>query len=312
MPESLDKLNAFDVTNASLTLWAFKKSMAPDQAGPSYNGHWIGLIENLEDALKNALVEERQKIEEILEYSLLVQNNEGSALSITVEETWAGLITAQAAESTPARQLHNLKQINNAEFYVVRYVSGEDIIYAVKKADPSWKSRKHVGTMAAVFRNDQLELDEEPRFVISKYFDFYIVGDEIIISNKGAFESVLNFKQAHIEEFTSLQAEAEFAGIFTDLAHLVAFVGENKIHLRRVSAIRQKGHYKSADFMQRLRDEYAALGLALTFDADGKIIPSPDNCRDIIQALLDHRLDSRLSKNLYDVDNAATLQVGGA
>ena len=57
--------------------------------------------------------------------------------------------------------------------------------------------------------------------------------------------------------------------------------------------------------MQRLRAEAAALRLNIKFDKTGKISPTTETCRDIFQALLDHRLDSRLSRNIYDVDDAA-------
>ena len=83
---------------------------------------------------------------------------------------------------------------------------------------------------------------------------------------------------------------------------LIGFVGTNKIQLRRTSAIKTKGHYKDPDFMGRLRAEARNLGFKFAFDAAGRIVPTPDDCRDIIQALLDHRLNSRLSKQLYDVE----------
>jgi hypothetical protein len=45
------------------------------------------------------------------------------------------------------------------------------------------------------------------------------------------------------------------------------------------------------------------MNLSIQFDAAGRIIPTVETCRDIFQALLDHRLDSRLSQQLYDVQN---------
>jgi len=44
-------------------------------------------------------------------------------------------------------------------------------------------------------------------------------------------------------------------------------------------------------------------------DAQGRIVPTLDTCRDIFQALLDHRLESRLSQRLYDVENTATVDL---
>ncbi|MXO48935.1 DUF4868 domain-containing protein [Erythrobacter vulgaris] len=98
--------------------------------------------------------------------------------------------------------------------------------------------------------------------------------------------------------------ENEFIQIFANLTPLTTFVGSNKIHLRRMCSIRQKGHYKDQTFISRLRQHHAAHGLSLQFDQNGLIVCTPDNCRDVITALLDHRLASAFSENVYDVPDA--------
>ncbi len=95
----------------------------------------------------------------------------------------------------------------------------------------------------------------------------------------------------------------EFSRIFSNVATITEFVGTNKIQLRRAIAIREKGHFRNPAFMENLRTQCTALGLGIIFDDEGRIVPTPDSCRDIFQALLDHRLDSRLSNQLYDVQN---------
>jgi hypothetical protein len=49
---------------------------------------------------------------------------------------------------------------------------------------------------------------------VSKNVDFFIFGDDILIFEKKAFESVLNYKQAHADDFEALQAENEFSVLF--------------------------------------------------------------------------------------------------
>lgn len=115
---------------------------------------------------------------------------------------------------------------------------------------------------------------------------------------------VLSYKQAHADDFVALQAEPQFAQLFFDLAPLVAFVGDNKIQLRRVCAIRQKGHYLDPLFMQRLRQHHAQYQLNLSYTEQGLLEPTPATCSDIITALLDHRLASAFSQNVYDVPDA--------
>ena len=179
----------------------------------------------------------------------------------------------------------------------------------MRKTAASWKTKKTRDVLWAIFSDEHLALNEDPGFEISKDVDFFIFGDDMFISKKGAFESVLSHKAAHQGDFAELHNEEEFATIFSSLAPLQEFVGENKIQLRRASAIRQKGYYKDEKFMQNLRQHHKRFGLNLTFDENGRIIPSLESCREIFQALLDHRLASGFSENIYDVPDATSVEV---
>lgn len=302
MPTLAD-LKAFDVAKATLSLWVFKKSGLAYQA-PSFNGRWVETTDELNSVLKAAVSAERARIEEVQEYDLLAQNNEGSALSITTLETHAGRFLEQSAAETSQKKATKLKEMQNSTFYVIKLVWKDGIIYAVRKTDASWRARKALTIISAFFADEQLGLDKSPGFEISKRVDFFIIGNGILIRNKQNFESILNYKQAHKEDFAALRAEPEFIAIFTDLAPLSGHVGENKIQLRRVSAIRQKGHYRDEKFMANLRERHSEFGLDLQFDDAGRIMATPDTCRDIFIALLDHRLASGFSRNIYDVPDA--------
>ncbi|MCJ2078848.1 hypothetical protein MKK68_24960 [Methylobacterium sp. E-016] len=53
--------------------------------------------------------------------------------------------------------------------------------------------------------------------------------------------------------------------------------------------------------MGRLLAEHARMNLAIAFDDAGRIVPTVESGRDIFQALLDHRLESRLTLRMFDV-----------
>lgn len=302
---AIDSLRAFDIATSVASLWVFKKSFATGT--PRFTGHWVETTAPLDDALKQAVLAERGRIEEVQEYGLLAQNNEASALLIDADVTHAGLIVDAAAGETPNRQARELKQIRNSAFYVIKLVNGEDVVYAVKKTDPSWKTTKAGGILSVVFRDERLTLDDSPSFDVSKRVDFFIVEDKILISNKDKFESILSYKETHKEDFAKLRAEPNFIAVISDMTPLIDFVGDNKIQLRRASAIRQKAHYADMNFMNNLRAHCAASGLNIQFDAHGRITPTAATCREIFQALLDHRLASRFSNMNYDVENAVTV-----
>lgn len=294
----------FDVARATVILWLFRKTSQPAGAPPKYVARWIDTNEELDKALKEAVAGERERISEVHGYSLLGQNNEASALRIDALETHADAILSAAATETSVLKVKEMEQIRNTDFYMIKLTLGAKVLYAVRKAESSWQTRKMKDAIYAFFSNSKLGLDDKPSFRISKLIDFFIVDDEILILHKGHFESLLSYKQAHIEDFAKLQKEATFRALFTDVDPLVEFVGANKIHLRRACAIREKGHYKDAQFMGRLKANYAKSQLKLKFDGAGKIVPTPDTCADIIRALLDHRLLSPFSQSLYDVQDA--------
>lgn len=297
----------FDVAHATVALWLFRKAPQPAGQPPKYVARWIDTHDELDSALKEAVAGKRERISEVQGYSLLAQNNEASALRIDALETHADLILSAAATETSALKVKEMEQIRNTDFYVIKLTRGNKALYAVRKTESSWQTKKMKDAIYAFFSNSKLGLDDKPSFRISKLIDFFIVDDEVLISHKGHFESILNYKQAHVEDFGKLQKEAIFRALFTDVAPLVQFVGANKIHLRRACAIHDKGHYKDAQFMSRLKANHAQYQLKLKFNGTGKIVPTPDTCADIIRALLDHRLLSPFSESLYDVQDATVV-----
>ncbi len=297
-------LSDFDIQNAGLTVWLFKKSGGFAGAAPTYTGRWITIQPDLDAALKTSLIEARARIAEVHEYGLLAQNNEASALLIDTVETHAGLIVAQSANPVVQKKVKNEKEVINTDFFVIRLTDVDKVLLAVRKTDSSWRTKQRRGIIDIGFRDNALEIDQSPSFSLSKYVDFFIANETIIIPHKANFESLLSYREAHADEFSQLQGENEFTQIFTDSAPLTAYVGSNKIHLRRMCSIRQKGHYKDNSFMDKLRQHHAAHQLNLQFDPNGRIVCTAESCGDIITALLDHRLASAFSTNVYDVPDA--------
>jgi hypothetical protein len=69
-------------------------------------------------------------------------------------------------------------------------------------------------------------------------------------------------------------------------------------------------YYKNELFMTNLRANHAVYGLTLAFDTAGRIVPTPETCRDVFVALLDHRLQSPFSSNIYDVPDTTPVAAG--
>jgi hypothetical protein len=303
----LKAFKSFNVEGATVTLWLFRKTQRPVGQPPGYVGRWVDTHEELEAKLKEAVIAERDRITETQDYSRLAQNNEGSALAIDALVTNAGLITHQAAAEVSARRVKTMKEIQSTNFYAIKLTSSGKNMYAVRKAEASWQIKKMKDVIYAFFSGNKLALDDKPSFRISPSVDFFIIEDQVLISHKIHFESILSYKEAHLDDFGKLQEDQAFQTLFTTVDPLVSFVGSNKIHLRRACAIHDMGHYKNKKFMSRLRKDHAKYQLKLKFDAQGRIVPTEETCADIIRALLDHRLLSPFSEHLYDVQDAAVV-----
>lgn len=304
---TLDELKEFNFDDAEVFLWTFKVQ-TPAGEDPKYTGRWVETSNDVDSALKNIASGKIASIEETNEYSLLAENNQHSVLTIPHIETHAGLLIDAVSEQNDDKKIEDVKHLRNAEFYLMKFVSGDTILYAIKKTDRGWRTKRAVNVRSVIFSDHQLDVDNRPHFEISTQVDFFIYGDTIFSLEKSKFESVLRYKQAHREDFATLQADEDFSGIFAEMGPLVDYIGENKIQLRRASAIKQKEHYKDEQFMARLRELGPTYHLDIHFDDDGKIVATAESAPDIITALLDHRLGSGFSEAIYDVQ--ATKAVG--
>jgi hypothetical protein len=307
---ALDDFRQFDLEHANVALWVFKGPTGPVDQPPVFSGCWVDTAERVDTVLRDNVERARQRINEVIEYDLLAQNNEGSALVIPSAETHWNRLVEHAVAETIGKRLVRLAQLYNASFYDVKCVHGENIIHAIRRTDKSWKGKRALTLSTLLFQDDTLTLEERPKFDIDQAIDFIVVGDEVLILNKANFESVLRYKATFMEDFAELQEEEAFAGAFVDMGPLVDFVGNNKLHLRRISAVRQKGHYRNPNFMARLRDRHREFDLHIDFDDYGRIVVTRGNCQDVITALLDHRLASAFSNTIYDVPSTTTVRAG--
>lgn len=302
---ALPALHAFDLANALVSLWTFRKSKPAGASAPTYTGHWVEIGANLAAAVRQAIEDARAQVTEEAEYDLLAQNNEASVLTIPLIATHADRIVAAAMDEVQPRKARRLKDLQNTSIYAFKLVSGPDALFAVSKANDTWKSKKRGGIIPVVFDDESLDLEINPAFSVSRYFDFFILNDDVIILDKRDFESILDYKQAHLNQFSQLQSDPDFLNTFSSLTEIASFVGSNKMHLRRAYAIHEKGHFRNQAFMTALRQQHQAAGLTINYDSQGRIVPCSTTCPDIFKALLDHRLVSLFSNNKYDVPSTA-------
>ncbi|TIV75627.1 MAG: DUF4868 domain-containing protein, partial [Mesorhizobium sp.] len=190
-----DALTDFNIADAAVSVWLFRKSGLSE--APVFTGRWVPTDDALRGALREAIHEIRAGIDEAEPYGLLAAIGEGQALTISLDETHAGLVVDSAAAELPQRRALNVGQMRNTDFYVVKLTYQDQVLHAVTKTNSSWKSRQIQNLFTVYFNGEQLGLEHDPSFSLSRSVDFFVVGEDIVILDKADFESVLNYKQAH-------------------------------------------------------------------------------------------------------------------
>jgi hypothetical protein len=298
--QDLQTFGTFDVTQSVASLWVFKKRPAIGDVNP-FTAASVLMSDTLKDQLKELASSYQISHTIAEEYNLLSQTTEGGVLAVSRAETLFPSLQGLIDQPLEECLVKNVKQLNNAAGYVLRLRHGESIIYCVKKANADWATRKKKGMMNIFFTEAGLDLMDSPSFSISRSFDFFVVGGNVLMVSKPAFESLLNHKDTYEEAYTALKQEPGFSAAIADFAVFDSFIGRNATHLRRMAVIKARGYYNNPGYMTRLREINGLRGWGIQFDDQGRIVATPEKMSDILHVLLDHRLRSELSDNQYDV-----------
>ena len=291
----------FNYENATVQLWVFKKSAT----AAKFRAWHVRTDEQVENLFRDAIRSETSRITEKIAYSHLSQNNDNSCLEHSLEES-EGLVAllqvvdVPEAENTDAQ----LKQLKGAIGYIVKFQSGNQTVYAIKKTAPTWKPTVRNKMINAIFVNGELSAVPDESFTFDSYFDFYCLNETIFVASKRAYESTVADKKVYKRCFDDLTVDPQFLSVFSDIEPLKQYVGQNAIQLRRMTVIQQKALYKIPGFQQKVKDVSNARNWGINFDQDEKIVLCENTVRVVIQVLLDHRLLSEVTETIYDVPDA--------
>ncbi|MGI4846299.1 MAG: Kiwa anti-phage protein KwaB-like domain-containing protein [Janthinobacterium lividum] len=301
MQQDFDSFKAFDVTNATVHLWVFKKSTAPQK----YKAKYVQTDGLLSDKFKQIYRDEVAKFTEYLPYGHLTENNGTSCLIIDSINTDFAFLKAQVDQPEPEHRVENATDLKGAAGYVVKYSHNGHTVYGVRRSASTWKTAYKNRFVNIVFQNGELSVAEDNGFTIELNFDFYAKENCIFIANKLGFESTLKYRSAYTQAFAALQQDPNFASLFLDLQPLAQYVGTNPVHLRRMAAVIEKGVFADPNFIQNLQRVNAARNWGINFDPQtSQIIACNVTAKTIVEILLDHRLMSEVTTKAYIVPDA--------
>lgn len=291
----------FDYDNATVQLWVFKKSTT----SAKFRAWHVRTDLQVENLFREAIRSEASRITEKIVYSHLSQNNENSCLEHSLEESEGLIALLQAVDAPEAENTDaQLKQLKGAVGYLVKFQSGDRTVYAVRKTAPTWKPTVRSKMINAIFVNGELSAVPNESFSFDAYFDFYCLNETIFVASKRAYEGTVSDKKAYKKSFDQLTVDPNFLAVFSDVAPLRQYVGQNAIQLRRMTVIQQKAVYTTPGFPKRVKDVSNARNWGINFDQNEKIVLCENTVRVVMQVLLDHRLLSEITETIYDVPDA--------
>jgi len=301
--DTLNSAKTFPIADAQLSLWVLKKN------GAKFSARSVNITAALEQALRNIVLGQLARTTEVDEYELLAQTNETSCLHVESDETTFEELKELVDRPAVEHLISSTKQLDNSVGYLVRLRADGQMLYCVKRTNDAWVAKKAINVVNVVVRGaNELDVIEGRTLTISNSFDFIASDGGILVLKKPAFETLLSYRLTYQNSFDNLKNNPQFSQIFVDMAPLVAHVGTNTMHLRRMAVIEQRAHYADAQYMERLRQVNAQKQWGITFDPQGRIIATENSLRTIMQVLLNHRLYSELSLGTFDVPSAS--QVG--
>ncbi|HBO2523324.1 TPA: DUF4868 domain-containing protein [Pseudomonas aeruginosa] len=304
MQAKFNLLHAFDFAGAAAHLWVFKNSTAAKKFTAYYVPTDVQLIQDLKGFASSWVA----GVTEFSEYSYISQVNESSCLAIEFAGTNFQLLKAQVDRLETECIIPGSDKLKGSTGYVVKYISGNETVYAVKRSSSTWKTSYPAKYMNLIFKDGELKAAEDDSFAIERGFDFICFDGFAFITNKKQFESVVQFKQGYQNAFSDLLQSPAFSALFTDLSAIADYVGTNSIQLRRMAVIEQKGIYASPGFLVKLQRVSNSRRWGINFDAaSSRIVPCAETAKIILQVLLDHRLVSEITNNTYDVPDAVRL-----
>lgn len=297
---ALRQLKSFDLSRARVSLWVFKKRSAVGP-GLAFTALWVDIAPRLSRELKAIASAALDGFTEVSDFGLLQQPNDAELLYLPSRDTAFNSLSTAISGREEDSHATDRKELDNAAGYIVRIGTKDRAILCVRKVSSEWKSKASSSILNLLFVEQQMDIEEDPVFRISRSFDFFALDGSLLIADKRAFESLLNYRAKYETSFAELTSEPTFVSLFETTEPLKEYVGTNAMQLRRMAVIREKALYRDGAFIERLRSVNAERNWGIGFAADGKIIPTVETARIILQVLLDHRLLSELSLTTYDV-----------
>ena len=261
--------------------------------------------ERLENRLRNIVISQIQGSNTVDEYSFDCPEPEDDQVrAINYEQTDFYRIFEQLADLNPEEDIiEGVDELVKAKAYVIILRNREGIqVIGFKTIPENWKMKKNRGLIPLLYRENRFEdLEEENVFSISNSIDLFYHDETLFILSKREFEHGLNFRDGMIAKADEMYEEVRLLNLFVNMDVLTNKVGNNQRYLRKIATIKNLGHYKNPNFLQRVLAVSSEKHWNVQFD-NGQIVFTDETLDTILSILQNKRLHSEMTLEDFDVD----------
>jgi Tfp pilus assembly protein PilX len=229
MQPTFTSLRAFDFAQSHAYLWVYKRSITVNR----FTAHYVQTDDALNALLFRLAQAEIARITEFANYTYLAETNENSCLASSIAGSDFEHLKARVDRPEPDCRVRSIKDLKNADGYVVKFVHNNQIVYAVKRSTSNWKTSYLKTHINMVFRNGELSAAEDNGFAIERTFDFYAHEAALFIASKRAFESAMKHCASYAQAFVNLSNTTAFSNLFTTTHPFINYVNTSIHQLRR-------------------------------------------------------------------------------
>lgn len=304
----LRNLKGLNLSRAEVTL-ALVKEYKQDRVS-HYIVKYVPIDPKLEKRLRNIVSLKIDNSNNVEEYTYDCPEPEADQVrAINYEETDFFKIFVQLSELNPEEDIiEDIEELVRAKAYliIVRNKDGIQVV-AFKTIPENWKMKKNKGLIPLLYRENRFEdLDEENVFSIANTVDLLYYKETLFILSKKEFEHGLNFREGMIAGANEMYKEVEQLKLFVNMDLLTAKVGNNQRYLRKIATIKNLGHYRNPQFLQRMHQLSQDKGWKIQFE-NGQVVFTEETIDDILTLLQNKRLHSELTNEDFDVESVKPL-----
>ncbi len=271
-----------------------------------YRVKYVPIDERLEVRLRNIVLNKIENSNTVESYSFdCPEPEEDQVRSIDYSQTDFYRIFEQLSDLSPEEDIiedvNDLVNGTKAYLIILRNRQGIQVV-GFKTVIENWKMKKNRGFIPLLYRENRFEdLEDENVFSIANSLDLFYFDETLFILSKREFEQGLNFREGMIAAADEVYQEVTQLNLFVNIQILTTRVGNNQRYLRKIATIRNLGHFRNPQFLQRMREVSDYKNWNIQFE-NGQIVFTEETLDTILSILQNKRLHSEITLEDFDVD----------